>query len=427
MLDLQLLRNEDTRGKILDLLRKRGVCEDDLELLVRTLELRSQLMFQLETLQRERNQGAKVLGEYKRQGREEEFHELKEKMEVVKKQIEGIHPQLLQLENKIEEIAHNLPNIFLPDVPVGKSEQDNVVVRVCGEKPNFSFQPKPHYEIAEQLGLIDFARGVKLSGSRFYVYNEEISALERKLINFMLEMHIEGGYRERTVPYLVNDSCMFGTGQFPKFKDEYYRIPQDGLNLIPTAEVPLTNLYANEIFSEEELPLYLTAATPCFRREAGAAGKDTRGLIRVHQFMKVELVKFCVPEQSRKEHELLLQDAEKILKHFQLYYRVVQLCSGDLGFASAQTYDLEIYMPASHRWLEISSVSNFLDFQARRAKIRFKRKHSGKNEYVHTLNASGVAAGRLIAALLEYYQTPEGQIDWGKLHHLLEKRYLRVP
>ncbi len=273
---------------------------------------------------------------------------------------------------------------------------------------------KPHYEIAEALSLVDFERGVKISGARFYVYNEQIARLERQLANFMLDLHAEAGYKERMVPLVVKDECMFGTGQFPKFADEYYRMDKDGLSLIPTGEVPLTNIYADEILNADQLPIKLTALTPCFRREAGSAGKDTRGLIRVHQFNKVELVKFVRPEESEKEWISLTNDAERVLQKLGLTYRVLSLCSGDMGFTSSITYDLEVYMPGLGRWLEISSCSNFKDFQARRAKIRYKNE-AGKNEYVHTINGSGVAAGRLIAALLEYHQTPYGKVDWAAI------------
>jgi seryl-tRNA synthetase len=258
---------------------------------------------------------------------------------------------------------------------------------------------------------------VKIAGSRFYVYNEQAAKLERLLIQFMLKTHASNGYKERMIPYLVTDQCMFGTGQFPKFQDEYYRLSNDNLNLIPTAEVPLTNLFADEILKAESLPVCLTAATPCFRREAGSAGKDTRGLIRVHQFQKVELVIFSTPEKSSELHEKLTADAEAILKKLNLVYRVQLLCSGDTSSASSKTYDLEVWFPGLNRWVEISSCSHFLDYQARRAKIRYKNEE-GKNDYLHTLNGSGVAAGRLMAALMEYHQK-DGDIDFEKIETLL--------
>lgn len=421
MIDLQLLRDNRTRQKIYENLKSRGVREEILEKLQNFLEERSKILVHLEDLQRQRNVGAKKLGELKKANQDHEFNILKQEMEKLNEQIGELKPLLQKIEQSIEELGLELPNIVLEDVPIGQDERDNVVLRVEGEKPKFSFTPKPHFEIVEEQKLVDFARGVKLAGSRFYVYNDKIAHLERRLVNLMLDIHRASLYQERAVPFLVRDECMFGTGQYPKFEHEYYRIKEDKLSLIPTAEVPLTNLYAQEILEEEDLPIYLTAATPCFRREAGAAGKDTRGLIRVHQFMKVELVKFCTPENSRKEHESLLADAEKILKHFDLHYRVVHLCRGDTGFSSASTYDLEVYLPGQDRWLEISSVSNFLDFQARRAKIRFKRKATGKNEYVHTLNASGVAAGRLIVALIEYHQKADGSVDWEKIERYLKQ------
>ncbi|MCL1912189.1 MAG: serine--tRNA ligase, partial [Leptospirales bacterium] len=262
-----------------------------------------------------------------------------------------------------------------------------------------------------ELGILDFERGVKLAGARFYVYRGLAARLERAIINFMLDLHTKThGYTETFGPFIVNDSSMTGTGQYPKFKDEYYRMERDGLSLIPTAEVTLTNLYRDEIIDAGELPIYLTMQSSCFRREAGAAGKDTRGLTRVHQFQKVELVKFTEPEKSAEEHEKLTADAEEVLKRLNLHYRVKLLCSGDTSASSSKTYDLEVWMPGLDRYLEISSCSNFLDYQARRAKIRYK-KSGGKPEFLHTLNGSGLAAGRTLAAIMENYQTASGGIE----------------
>ncbi len=284
------------------------------------------------------------------------------------------------------------------------------MVRTWGEKPKFSFAPKPHYDLGTDLDILDFERGVKLAGTRFYVYKGLAAQMERAIINLMLDLHTtEHGYTEVFGPFIVNDDSMIGTGQFPKFKDEYYRIERDGLSLIPTAEVPLTNLYRDEIL-EEPLPVKITMQSACFRREAGAAGKDTRGLIRVHQFQKVELVKFADPATSFDELETLTRDAEEVLQKLNLHYRVVLLCSADTSASSAKTYDIEVWMPGLDRYVEISSCSCFTDYQARRAKIRYRREAGAKPEFVHTLNGSGLAAGRTLAAVMENYQTEKGEI-----------------
>ncbi|HRP69232.1 MAG TPA: serine--tRNA ligase, partial [Turneriella sp.] len=377
-------------------------------------DARRRIIREVEALAAERNAESKRLGELKAQGKDAEFDALRERMKGVAERLKVVKEEESAIEENFQNLLSRLPNMLDDQVPDGKDETQNVVVKKVGEIPHFDFDPKPHYEIAEAENLVDFERGVKLSGARFYVYNDKIARLERRLSNFMLDTHAESGYSERSVPIVVKDECMFGTGQFPKFADEYYRMEKDGLSLIPTGEVPLTNLYTDEILNDVDLPIKLMAFTPCFRREAGSAGKDTRGLIRVHQFYKVELVKFVRPEDSEKEWRSLTADAERILQKLGLTYRVLALCAGDMGFTSSITYDLEIWMPGLKRWLEISSCSNFKDFQARRAKIRYKNA-SGKNEYVHTINGSGVAAGRLIAALLEYHQNADGSVDWAAL------------
>ncbi|MBL8032130.1 MAG: serine--tRNA ligase [Leptospiraceae bacterium] len=411
MIDFQLLKSEEGLNRVLTSLKRRGDESSSTDL--KTIaEKRSATIREVEALANERNVQSKKLGELKAQGKQAEFDELREKMKEVADRLKVLKEQESEVEEKFRYLLDRLPNLLDDKVPDGKDETQNVVLRTVGEVPKFPFAVKPHFEIAEAHDLVDFERGVKISGARFYVYNEQIAKLERRLTNFMLSTHERAGYKERTIPLLVKDECMYGTGQFPKFADEYYRMEKDALSLIPTAEVPLTNIYADEIINEEQLPIYLTALTPCFRREAGSAGKDTRGLVRVHQFYKVELVKFVKPEDSEKEWLALTADAERILQKLGLTYRVVSLCSGDMGFTSSITYDLEVWMPGLNRWLEISSCSNFKDFQARRAKIRMKNATTGKNEYLHTINGSGVAAGRLIAALLEYHQTAEGGIDW---------------
>ncbi|AFM11159.1 serine--tRNA ligase [Turneriella parva] len=410
MIDHQLLKTDEGFERVLQSLAKRGDTASAADL-KEAAEKRRLMIREVEALSNERNVQSKKLGELKAQGKQAEFDALRETMKDVADRLKALKEEEAPIEERFQNLLARLPNILDEKVPAGKDETENVVVRTVGEIPQFDFEVKPHYEIAESQSLVDFERGVKISGARFYVYNEQIARLERQLANLMLDLHAEAGYKERMVPLLVKDECMFGTGQFPKFNDEYYRMEKDGLSLIPTGEVPLTNLYADEILNAAELPIKLTAFTPCFRREAGSAGKDTRGLVRVHQFNKVELVKFVRPEESEKEWISLTHDAERVLQKLGLTYRVLSLCSGDMGFTSSITYDLEIYMPGLKRWLEISSCSNFKDFQARRAKIRYKNE-AGKNEYVHTINGSGVAAGRLVAALLEYHQTPFGKVDW---------------
>ena len=413
MIDFQLLKSEEGLARVLNSLKRRGDTTTSADLKT-VAEKRSAMIREVEALSNERNVQSKKLGELKAQGKQTEFDALRETMKDVADRLKVLKEQETEVEDKFRYVLDRLPNLLDEKVPDGKDETENVVLRTVGEIPKFSFTVKPHFEIAEDLSLVDFERGVKISGARFYIYNEKIAKLERRLTHFMLANHEAAGYKERTIPLLVKDECMYGTGQFPKFADEYYRMDKDGLSLIPTAEVPLTNIYADEIIPANQLPIKLTALTPCFRREAGSAGKDTRGLVRVHQFYKVELVKFVKPEESEKEWQSLTADAERILQKLGLTYRVVGLCSGDVGFTSSITHDLEVYMPGLGRWLEISSCSNFKDFQARRAKIRYKNE-AGKNEYLHTINGSGVAAGRLIAALLEYYQTADGGVDWAAI------------
>jgi len=302
-----------------------------------------------------------------------------------------------------------IPNLPHASVPVGTSEADNQVVRTWGKKPEFSFAAKPHWEIGEDLGILDFERGTKITGARFTLYRDQGARLERALINFMLDLHTgEHGYEEVLPPFLVNDQSLIGTGQLPKFEADLFKTTS-GLFLVPTAEVPVTNIYRDEILPCEKLPLSLTAYTPCFRSEAGSYGKDVRGLIRQHQFNKVELVKFTRPEDSYEQLEKLTHDAETILQKLNLHYRVVALCTGDMGFSSAKTYDIEVWLPGQNCYREISSCSNFEDFQARRAKIRFKDEN-GKNRYLHTLNGSGLAVGRTLVAILENYQQADGSV-----------------
>ncbi len=420
MIDPAYLKQEDLLEKVLTNLQKRGHNPEDVNKIKDIVTSRSRLIGEVETLQGQRNSRSKEIGQLMAKGADAT------EVEAIKAEVKKIGDDLKALKEKQEasqadydDLLLSLPNILNEKVPQGSDENDNQLIRTHGD-PDSLKKTLPHHEALEKENDIDFARGVKLAGSRFYVYNERLARLERKLAGFMLDTHGEAGYRERFVPFVVRDECMRGTGQYPKFQDEYYRLERDEMSLIPTAEVPLTNLYADEILSEEDLPIYLTAHTPCFRREAGAAGKDTKGLIRVHQFQKVELVKFVHPDKSAEELETLTANAEAILQKLNLTYRVMLLCSGDTSAASSQTYDIEVYMPGLGRWLEISSCSNFLDYQARRAKIRYKDPETRKNRFVHTLNGSGVACGRLVAALIEYHQKEDGTIDWQAIDKLLD-------
>ena len=326
------------------------------------------------------------------------------------KNIELTGQNLKEIEKKWDDMILVIPNIPHDTVPVGISEEDNKVVKVHGEKPSFAFEPKPHWEIGENLDILDFKRAAKITGSRFTIYKSFGALLERALINFMLDLHTcEHGYTEILPPFMVNRDTMTGTGQLPKFEEELFKLEGLDYFLIPTAEVPVTNIFYNEILREELLPIKYVAYTPCFRKEAGAHGKDTRGLTRQHQFNKVELVKFSSPENSYEELEGLLLDAEDVLKKLNIHYRVSMLCTSDLGFSSAKTYDIEVWLPGQNIYREISSCSNFETFQARRAKIRY-RKSNGKTDLVHTLNGSGLAIGRTVMAVMENYQTEDGGI-----------------
>ncbi|KAA3660781.1 MAG: serine--tRNA ligase, partial [Calditrichaeota bacterium] len=309
-----------------------------------------------------------------------------------------------------------IPNIPHESTPVGASEEDNKVEKSWGEIPKLDFEAKPHWELAENLGLIDFEGGAKVSGSSFVTFTGRGAKLARALINFMIDLHVEKhGYTEVSPPFVVNRQTMFGTGQLPKFEEDLYRSDLDDLFLIPTAEVPVTNLLAGKMLSNDQLPVYYTAYTPCFRREAGAYGKDTKGLMRLHQFDKVEMVKFVDPETSWDEHEKLLKDAEDVLQALELPYRVLNLCTADIGFSAAKCYDLEVWAVGVNRWLEVSSCSNFEAFQARRANIRFRREKGGKPEYIHTLNSSGLALPRTIIGILENYQQADGSVKVPKV------------
>lgn len=333
------------------------------------------------------------------------------RMREVSDRIKEMDGQIRELEDRLQRTLLGIPNLPHESVPVGQDDKDNITIREWGAPREFDFKPQAHWDLAKDLGMVDFERGSRISGSGFILYTGLGARLERALINFMLDLHTaKHGYTEVFPPVLVNRNSMIGTGQIPKLEFDMYRLPDDDLFLIPTAEVPVTNVYREEILDGDQLPIYLTAYSPCFRREAGAAGKDTRGLLRVHEFNKVELVKFSKPETSYEELEKLVKDAEEVLQALNLPYRVRLLCTGDMSFASAKTYDLELWAPGVEQWLEVSSCSNFEDFQARRANIRFRREPGAKPEFVHTLNGSGVALPRLVVAIMENYQQADGSI-----------------
>jgi seryl-tRNA synthetase len=337
--------------------------------------------------------------------------ELIAEMKKVSQELKRLDGVVEEKEGALEDLLLIIPNLPHDSVPKGKDSLDNVEVRKWGEIPKFDFEPKPHWDLGEELGILDFKTGAKIAGARFTLYWDLGAKLERALINFMLDLHTgEHGYREVLPPFMVNRFTMTGTGQLPKFEEELFKVEGTDYFLIPTAEVPVTNIHQDEVLEEEVLPLYYTAYTPCFRKEAGSYGKDTRGLIRQHQFNKVELVKFTKPENSYDELEKLLSDAEEVLKRLKLPYRVVNLCTGDLGFSASKTYDIEVWLPGQNTFKEISSCSNFEDFQARRAKIRYRISGKSKTEYVHTLNGSGLAVGRTLVAILENYQQADGSV-----------------
>jgi seryl-tRNA synthetase len=375
-----------------------------------------------EQLKARRNELSQQVGALKRTG--QDATALMDETRALKDRLDDLDKTAAQLDDQMRLSLASIPNLTRDEVPTGKSEEDNVTVKTWGEKRNFEFEAKPHWELGEQLGILDLERAAKLSGARFAVYMGAGARLERALIGFMLDLHTsKHGYTEVLPPFMVNSKSLFGTGQLPKFAEDLFRCSDADAEaaargefkdndhwLIPTAEVPVTNLYRDEILDESRLPTCLTAYTPCFRAEAGAAGKDTRGIIRQHQFQKVELVKFARPEESDAEHERLTRDAEEILEALQLPYRRVLLCTADTGFSSAKTFDLEVWLPGQQLYREISSCSNFEAFQARRANIRFKPGGKGKTEFVHTLNGSGLAVGRTWLAILENYQQADGSV-----------------
>lgn len=406
MLDIKFIRQEPE--KVARGLARRGL-EAGLERFLQLDGRRRSILVEAEALKNKRNQVSAEIARLKKKG--EDAEELIVAMREVSDRIKELDAELRAVEEELEQELLRIPNIPHETVPDGQSDADNKTVRHWGDIPRFDFEPRPHWEIGERLGIIDFERGSKVAGARFVFYRGAGARLERALINFMLDLHtIKHGYTEIFPPYLVNSASMIGTGQLPKFAQDMFHVEGTDYYLIPTAEVPVTNLYRGEILNGEELPIYHVAYSACFRAEAGAAGRDTRGLIRQHQFNKVELVKFTRPEESYEELEKLTRDAEEVLQLLGLPYRVVVLCAGDLGFSAAKTYDLEVWLPSAGTYREISSCSNFEDFQARRADIRFRPSPNEKPRYVHTLNGSGVAVGRTVAAILENYQQEDGSV-----------------
>jgi seryl-tRNA synthetase len=406
MLEIKYVRQN--LPEVYQSLKKRGDTAD-LETFRVEEETRRALLSEMDELRHRRNVVSDEIAILKKQG--DDAESLVTEMREVSKRIKKLEQALSAVETTVNDILIRLPNMPHASVPPGNDETDNVEIRKTGALPAFAFEPLAHWAIGENLKILDLERAAKIAGARFPLYFGDGARMERALINFMLELHTrEHGYTEVLPPFIVNRKSMTGTGQLPKFESDLFKLADRDLFLIPTAEVPVTNIYQDEILDEAQLPIYYAAYTPCFRSEAGSHGKDTRGLIRQHQFNKVELVKFVTPESSYDELEKLLNDAETVLKRLELPYRVVALCTGDLGFSSAKTYDIEVWMPAQDKYREISSCSNFEGFQARRAGIRFKRNDKKGTEPVHTLNGSGLAVGRTFAAILENYQQADGTV-----------------
>ncbi|MGV1061645.1 serine--tRNA ligase [Clostridium perfringens] len=409
MLDLKKLRSNTEEVK--KALSNRG--EDfDVNVIDEVIALdeeRRKILVDVEALKKQRNEVSAEIPKRKKAG--EDVTEVMAEMREIGDKIKADDAKVAELNDKINYIMLRIPNIPNSAVPEGETDEDNVEIKRWGEPTKFNFEPKAHWDLGTDLDLLDFERGGKVAGSRFTVYKGMGARLERSIINYFLDKHtFENGYTEVLPPYMVNRDSMTGTGQLPKFEEDAFKVENNGYFLIPTAEVPVTNMYRNETLEGDKLPIKHAAYSACFRAEAGSAGRDTRGLIRQHQFNKVELVKFCKPEQSYEELDKLVQDAESVLQGLGLPYRIVRICKGDLGFTAALKYDIEVWMPSYNRYVEISSCSNFEDFQARRANIKYKNSPKEKPQFVHTLNGSGVAIGRTVAAILENYQQEDGSV-----------------
>lgn len=406
MLDLKQVRNDFAAAQA-----KLATREVDAAILDKMKDLdeqRRELLVQVEEEKAKRNTVSAEIAQAKRN--KENADDKITAMQALSAEIKELDARLTSIDQELQDILVTLPNLPHETVPVGKDEEDNVEIRRWGQVPEFDFEPKAHWDLGEDLGILDWERGGKVTGARFLFYKGLGARLERALYNFMLDEHLAEGYTEVIPPYMVNHDSMFGTGQYPKFKEDTFELADTNYVLIPTAEVPLTNYYRGEILEAKDLPIYFTAMSPSFRSEAGSAGRDTRGLIRLHQFHKVEMVKFAKPEESYQELEKMTQNAESILQKLGLAYRVLALSTGDMGFSAAKTYDLEVWIPAQNTYREISSCSNTEDFQARRAQIRYRDEADGKVKHVHTLNGSGLAVGRTVAAILENYQNEDGSV-----------------
>ncbi|MBQ3497773.1 MAG: serine--tRNA ligase [Clostridia bacterium] len=407
MLDIRIIRENPQLVK--DAMKKRNKDMDALVDEVLAIDVqRRELTVKLDQLKQEQNAASREIPKIKKEGGD--ISAIMARMNEIKETVKSGDVQLSELEAKQQKIMYEFPNIPNPTIPVGKDDSDNVEIRRWGEPTAFDFEPKAHWDIGADLGILDPETAAKVTGARFHFYKAAGARLERAIINFFLNTHTEHGYTEVFPPFMVNRASMTGTGQLPKFEEDAFRLEREDYFLIPTAEVPVTNMHRSDILEGAQLPISYCAYSACFRAEAGSAGRDTRGLIRQHQFNKVELVKFADPETSYDELEKLTNDAERVLQLLGLPHRVVCLCSGDIGFSSAKTYDIEVWMPSYGRYVEISSCSNFEDFQARRAAIRFKRTPADKAQLVHTLNGSGVAVGRTVAAILENYQNADGSV-----------------
>ncbi len=406
MLDIKRIRT-DFDG-VASKLATRGVTAESLENIKELDAKRREILVTVEELKAERNTVSTEIAQAKRN--KENVDDKIAAMQKLSADVKNLDAELLEIDEKLNAILAVLPNTPHDSVPVGVDEEENVEVRRWGTPREFNFEPKAHWDLGEDLDILDWERGAKVTGARFLFYKNLGARLERALYNFMLDEHITEGYQEIITPYMVNRDSMYGTGQYPKFKEDTFELTDTNYVLIPTAEVPLTNYYRNEILEEKDLPIYFTAMSPSFRSEAGSAGRDTRGLIRLHQFHKVEMVKFATPEQSYDELEKMTANAENILQKLGLPYRVLALCTGDMGFSAAKTYDLEVWIPAQNAYREISSCSNTEDFQARRAQIRYRDAAEGKVKLLHTLNGSGLAVGRTVAAILENYQNEDGSV-----------------
>lgn len=407
MLDVKRVRENFDSVKAA--VERRGKGDFGIDNVLKLDTRRRELLAEVERLKNKQNTASREVPKLKREG--EDTSALFAEMKELSSKIKTLDAEVSKVEDELHNALLNVPNTPNPDVPEGVDDTENLEMRKFGEPTEFSFEPKAHWDIGTNLDILDFERASKISGARFTVYKGIGAKLERAVINFMLDLHTEEqGYTEILPPFMANRDAMTGTGQLPKFEDDMFYVPAKDLFLIPTAEVPVTNLHSNEIIEPEDMPVYYTAYTPCFRKEAGSAGRDTRGLIRQHQFNKVEMVKFVNPDNSYEELDKLTHDAEEILQRLGIPYRVVRLCTGDLGFSSAMTYDIEVWMPSYSRYVEISSCSNFEDYQARRANIRFRREKKAKPEFVHTLNGSGLAVGRTVAAILENFQQEDGSV-----------------